>query len=50
MPGLRHTLIEVGPLCDADCAFTLICKAVIIYNKQGTAVLAGYREATGIRL
>ena len=22
MPGFRHTLIGVGPLCDADCTFT----------------------------
>ena len=50
MPGFRHTLIGVGPLCDADCAVTFTRESVIICEKQGTAVLTGWREATGPRL
>ena len=50
MPGFRHTLVEVGPLCDADFAVTFTHKAVIVRDKQGTAVLIGWREAIGSRL
>ena len=40
----------MGPLCDADYAFTFTCEAVIVSDKQVTAVLTGWREATGPRL
>ena len=50
MPGFRHTLIGVGTLCDADCAVTFTSKAVIVRDKQGTAVLTGWSESTGPRL
>ena len=50
MPGFRHTLIVVWPLCDADCAVTFTREAVIVRDKQGTALLTGWREATGPRL
>ena len=50
MPGFRHTLIWVGPLCDSDCTFTLTREAVIVRDKQGTPVLTGWYEATGSRL
>ena len=50
MPGFRHTLIGVGPLCDADCAVTFTREAFIVRDKQGTAVLTGWCEATGPRL
>ena len=48
--GLLHTLIGVGPLCDADCAVTLTFQAVIVCNSQGTAILTVWREAIGPRL
>ena len=40
----------MGPLCDADCAVTFTCEAVIIRDKQVTAVLTGWREPTEPRL
>ena len=50
VPGFHHTLIEVGPLCDADCAVTFTRKAVIVRDKQSTAVLTGWRDSTGPRI
>ena len=47
MPGFCHTLIGVGPLCDADWAVIFKCKAFIVRNNQGTAIITGWREATG---
>ena len=45
LPGFRHTLIVVGPLCDSDYAVTFTRDAVIARDKQGTAVLTGWCEA-----
>ena len=50
MPGFRHTLVEVGPLCDADCTVNFTREAVIVRDKQGTSVLKDWREATGSRI
>ena len=50
MPGFRHTLIEVGLLCDADCTVTFACEAVIVRDTRGTPVLTGWRENSGPRL
>ena len=50
MPGFRHTLIGVGALCDTNCAVTFTRKTVIVRKNQGTAVLTGWREATGLRV
>ena len=50
MPGFRHTLICVGPICDADCTFTFTSKAVIVQDQKGTPVLTGWCEASGSRL
>ena len=50
MSGFRHTLIGVGPLCDANCTVTFTRKKVILRDKQGTAVLTGWRKATRPRL
>ena len=50
MPGFRHTLIYVGPLCDAECTVTFIRAAVIIRDAQGSPVLTGWREQSGPRL
>ena len=30
MPGFKHTLIGVGPLCDTDCTVTFTRAAVIV--------------------
>ena len=37
-------------MCDANCAVTFTRESVIVRNKHGTAMLAGWREATGPRL
>ena len=50
MPGFYHTLIGVGPLCDADCAVTFTRKAVIVQDKQGTLLLTGWSDATWPRI
>ena len=50
MPGFRHTLIGVGPLCDSYCTVTFTREAVIVRYQQGTPVLTGWREASGPRL
>ena len=50
MPGFRHTLIEVGPLCDADCTVTFTRAAAIVRDARGTPVLKGWRKNSGPRL
>ena len=44
MPGFRHTLIGVGPLCDADCTVTFTSAAVVVRDMHGNPVLTGWRE------
>ena len=50
MTGFIHTLIGVGPLCDADCTVTFTWEAVIVHDKKVTDVLTGWREAICPRL
>ena len=50
MPVFRHTLIGVGPLCDADCTFTFTSTAVVVRDPQGNPLLTGWREQSGPRL
>ena len=50
MPGLRHILIGVGPLCDTDCTVTFTCAAVIVRYARGIPVLTGWQEQSGPRL
>ena len=50
IPSFRHTLIGVGPLCDADCSVTFMHKVVIVRDKQVISVLTGWRESTGPQL
>ena len=50
MPGFRHTLIGVNPLCDADCTVTFTLVAVIIRDAHGSPVLTGWREQYGPHL
>ena len=50
MPGFRHTLIGVGPLCDADCTVTFTSTAVVVRDPQVNPVLTGWREQSGPRL
>ena len=50
MPGFRHTLIGVGPLCDAGFTVTFTLAAVILRDARGTPVLTGWRENSGPHL
>ena len=50
MPGFRHTLIGVGPLCDADCTVTFTSAAVVVRDPHGNPVPTGWREQSGLRL
>ena len=50
MPGFKHTLIDVGLLCDADCKVTFTRVAVIARDSQVSPVLTGWREQSGPRL
>ena len=50
MPGFRHTLIGLGPLCDADCTVTFTRAALIVRDARGMPVLAGWRKNSGPRL
>ena len=44
MPGFRHTLIGVGPLCDADCTVIFTPAAVVVRDSRGIPVLTGWHE------
>ena len=50
MPGFRHTLFGVGPLCDAECTVTFTSAAVVVRDTHGNPVLPGWREQSGPRL
>ena len=50
IPRFRHTLIGVGPLCDADCTVTFTRAAVIVRDARGIPVITGWREHSGPRL
>ena len=50
MPIFFHTLIGVGPICDADCTVTFTREALIVRDQQGTPVLKGCYKASGPRL
>ena len=39
--GFRHTLVGVGPICDADYTVTFTREAAIVRDKQSTPVLTG---------
>ena len=50
VPGFRHTLIGVGPLCDADCTVTFTRAVVIVRDARGMPVLTGWRKNSGPQL
>ena len=47
MPGLKHTLIGVGPLCDADFTVTFTRAEVIVRDARGITLL--YRMARSLQ-
>ena len=50
MLGFRHTLIGVGPICDADCTVTFKSAAVVVPDLHGNLLLTGWRKKSGPRL
>ena len=50
MPSFHHTLIGLGPICDADCKVIFTKNNVIIYDQGGPPILTGWRERNGDRL
>ena len=50
MPGLRHTLIGLGPLCDAYFTVTFTRAVVVVRYARGMTVLMGWRKNSGPRL
>ena len=50
MAGFRHTIIGVGPLCDADCTVTFTSAAVVVRDLHSNPVLTGWREQSDPRL
>ena len=50
MPGFRHTLIGVGPLCDADCTVTFTSADVVVRDPHGNPLLTGWQEQSVPRL
>ena len=50
MLGFIHTLIGVGPLCDADCTVTFTRAAVTVRDAHGIPGLKGWREHSGPHL
>ena len=50
MPGFMHTLIVVGPLCDAYCTVMFTSAAVVVRYPHGNPLLTGWQEQSGLRL
>ena len=44
MPGFNHTLLGVGPICDADCMVTFSRDAVVVRDVTNRAILTVWRE------
>ncbi len=38
-----HTLIGVGPICDANCSVTFARDMIVVRNPQGIAIVYGLR-------
>ena len=50
MPGFQHTIIGVGPICDANFSVLFNPDSVKIFDPQGRVILSGWREAIGAKL
>ena len=44
MPSFKHTLVGLGPICDADCPVRFETNGVIIYNPEGEPMITDWRE------
>ena len=50
MPSFAHSLVGIGPICDADCKVLFSKHDVIVYNKDHKPILRGWREKTAAKL
>ena len=50
MPGFKHTLMGVGPICDADFQVLFSKYLVKIFGPDGKVILTGWREQLGAKL
>lgn len=50
MPSFVHSLVGLGPFCDADCTVTFTKTDVTVYAPDGTPIITGWREADGAKL
>ena len=50
MPNFKHTLVDIGPICDAGCKFTFSAQSLTVFSPNGRDILTGWREATGAKL
>ena len=50
MPIFHHTLIGLGPTCNADCKAIFTKNNVIIYDQGGSPRITGWRERNRARL
>lgn len=50
MPSFAHTLIGLGPICDADCSAHFTKHQIVIYDPHGAPLITGWREPSGARL
>ena len=50
MPDFPHSLVGLGPVCDAGYHVTFTADDVIVYKPDETPVLNGWREDGGARL
>ncbi len=50
MPSFVHSLVGIGPFCDADCSVTFTKTDVTVYDPKGQPIISGWRESTGSKL
>ena len=47
MPSFKHTLVDLGPICDADCTVLFSKRGVTVYSPDGKPILTGWRDPCG---
>ena len=50
MPSFKHTLVGLGPICDADCIVQFSKRDVTVFSPEGTPILTGWRDTLGAKL
>ena len=50
MYTFKHTLIGIGPICNADCTATFSKRDVTVFGPDKTPILTGWHETTGAKL